>query len=956
MTDGDITPKIVREFETHCATYFMNTKDGVADELKVTKILGCFENNLVADWASTEQERLAKLSFEEFMKEFRERWLPDDWEQIIRVTMLGTRLDPKVHRFETWAAQIMSHNVSLRNTPSFLTDDQLRSQLDIMMDAELQTLARSQSVSEIKDLHKWMSKIKKIDNERQINLKRMAEFFDDSMRAAKRQNPGQYQSTSSHVGQYRAPRTSGTFANARLAARNPNTSSTSNTTTSHPPRLTEEERRLLHEHEGCLKCREFYIGHRANVCTITLTGNGYKTRTLQDALRAKATRGGTRAAAPPPPAPPVAVTTEATQAPKATELVAAVFPQKTYVVSETSTTDESDSSIASVSDAPPLKGKHFIWKCRVDNPTDRVSVKAKALIDSGAHMVLIRPDLVARLNLSSHPLEKPEKVNVALGSAEQITQLTHYTIICPTSLDSCFRSRPLHAVIAPGLCMPLILGLPFLTTNRITCNYADRTCLINTMTPPYNLLASPQIKEPPPQLNTELPDLLATLKERATTLSIEDELSSRDMELRARIARIFEPPPHVDELPYDPVVRIILKDPNQQIKSRNYPCPRKWKEAWHTLLQQHLEAGRIRPSSAPAGCGAFIIPKADPNVLPRWVNDYRQLNSNTVTDSFPIPLVHEILSDLGQGKVFATLDMTNSFFQTRMHADDVSLTAVNTPWGLYEWVVMPMGIKNAPAIHQRRVTSALRPWIGRICHVYMDDIAIWSRTVEKHTANVTTILQALLDHKLYLNPKKSKLFCSEIRFLGHRISAKGVEADEGKADRIKNWPTPSCAKHVRSFLGLVRYLAAFLPNLAQHTNVLDDLTTKECDKIFPPWSERHQKAFDDIKKLVLSKACLTTIDPSLMPSHKIFVTTDASDTGSGAVLSFGPSYETARPVAYDSRAFKGAELNYPVHEKELLAIIRALAKWRTDLLGYQFEVWTDHRTLEHFNTQRDLSR
>ena len=209
---------------------------------------------------------------------------------------------------------------------------------------------------------------------------------------------------------------------------------------------------------------------------------------------------------------------------------------------------------------------------------------------------------------------------------------------------------------------------------------------------------------------------------------------------------------------------------------------------------------------------------------------------------------------------------------------------------------------------------------------------------------------------MYLNPRKSKLFCSEIHFLGHHISAKGVEADEGKADRIKNWPTPSCAKHVRSFLGLVRYLAAFLPNLAQHTNVLDDLTTKECDKIFPPWSERHQKVFDDIKELVLSKACLTTIDPSLMPSHKIFVTTDASDTGSGAVLSFGPSYETARPVAYDSRAFKGAELIYPVHEKELLAIIRALAKWRTDLLGYQFEVWTDHRTLEHFNTQRDLSR
>ena len=106
----------------------------------------------------------------------------------------------------------------------------------------------------------------------------------------------------------------------------------------------------------------------------------------------------------------------------------------------------------------------------------------------------------------------------------------------------------------------------------------------------------------------------------------------------------------------------------------------------------------------------------------------------------------------------------------------------------------------------------------------------------------------------------------------------------------------------------------------------------------------------------MSPDCLTTIDPRLMPENKIFVTTDASDTGSGAILSFGPSYELVRPVAYDSKSFKGAELNYPVHEKELLAIIRALGKWRTDLLGFRFEIWTDHKTLIHFESQRDLSR
>lgn len=744
---------------------------------------------------------------------------------------------------------------------------------------------------------------------------------------------------------------SGSFSNTRLAARNPNASSTASSSAPHPPpRLTEDERRLLFEHKGCLKCHEFYIGHHANACTVTLTGNGYKTHTLQDALRAKTTWGGARAVQPQP----VAATTESAPVSKTNDLVAAVFPQNAHITADMSAADESDSSITSVSDLPPLKGKHFIWTCRVDNPADRVSVKAQALIDSGAHMVLIRPDLVKRLNLPSHPLEIPERINMVLGSADQITQLTHYVIINPASLDNCFHSKAIHTVIAPGLCMPIILGLPFLCLNHITCNYADRTCLVTMIKPPYNLL-NPERKIAAPSLTTELPDMLASLIEHTTPNAIEEQLLIHEAKLRERFARIFEPPPHVNELPNEPVARIKLKDLNAPVKSRNYPCPRKWKEAWHTLLQQHLDAGHICPSSAPTGCGAFIIPKADPNVLPRWVNDYRQLNANTITDSFPIPLVHEILSDLGQGKVFATLDMTNSFFQTRMHANDVSLTAVNTPWGLYEWVIMPMGIKNAPAIHQRRVTGALRPWIGRICHVYMDDIAIWSRTIEEHTENVAIILQALLDHKLFLNPKKSKLFCSEIRFLGHQISAKGVEADEGKADRIRNWPMLSCAKHVRSFLGLVRYLAAFLPNLAQHTNVLDELMTKDCDKTFPAWSDRHQKAFDDVKRLVLSKACLTTIDPSLMPKFKIFVTTDASDTGSGAVLSFGPAYETARPVAYDSQAFKGVELNYPVHEKELLAIIRALAKWRTDLLGYKIEVWTDHRTLVHFGTQRDLS-
>ena len=424
----------------------------------------------------------------------------------------------------------------------------------------------------------------------------------------------------------------------------------------------------------------------------------------------------------------------------------------------------------------------------------------------------------------------------------------------------------------------------------------------------------------------------------------------------AKFSGVFEPIPHYDKLPTDIEAEIKLIDPNKPIKSRNYPCPRKYKDAWHTLIQQHLKNGVIQHSSSPFASPAFIIPKADPTVLPRWVNDYRQLNENTVTDSHPLPRIDDILNDCAKGKYWAILDMTNSFFQTRMHPKHVPYTAVSTPFGLYEWLVMPMGLKNSPAIHQRRVTKALGNLIGKICHIYLDDIVIWSNSLEEHERNVSLVLQALEAAHLYCNPKKTHLFCTEINFLGHHISPRGIEADNSKTERILSWPIPKSVTQMRSFLGLVRYIAIFLPKLADHTAVLNELTHKECEKTFPPWLPKHQIAFDSIKHLVTSRECLTTIDLNKLDTHKIFVTTDASDLCSGAVLSFGETWETARPVAFESTTFKGAELNYPVHEKEMLAIIRALKKWRSDLIGVPFLIYTDHKTLENFHQQRELSR
>ena len=213
------------------------------------------------------------------------------------------------------------------------------------------------------------------------------------------------------------------------------------------------------------------------------------------------------------------------------------------------------------------------------------------------------------------------------------------------------------------------------------------------------------------------------------------------------------------------------------------------------------------------------------------------------------------------------------------------------------------------------------------------------------------IFKALQDAKLYVNEKKTKLFQTEINFLGHKIFTRGVEADKKKLDVILNWPQPKSATEVQTFIGLVRYISASLPKLSDHTGKFADLITKDSDKCFPPWSEDHQLAFEAIKALVVSRECLTIINLKLMPDYKIFVTMDASNKGSGAVLSFGKTWESACPVAFESRMFKCAQLHYLVHEKEMLAIIRALDKWCADLLGVPFLVYTDHKTLENFDVQ-----
>jgi hypothetical protein len=573
------------------------------------------------------------------------------------------------------------------------------------------------------------------------------------------------------------------------------------------------------------------------------------------------------------------------------------------------------------------------------------------------------------------------------GKEKVVVKLTKYIKLKLYDLNCWWFSKTVRAIIAPGLCSPIILDLPFLSHNRIVIDHhtqmaIDKTTGFDILNP----VALPPPKAPKKklkQLFTELQedqklliaelkmvcaewlrdychqfetvkpvDVIGAVREHIEGLVAAAKLQALGDTLIKEYSDVFALIPHLDELPTDIYCRIHLKDAAQTIKTRSYSCPRKYREAWQTLIQQHLDAGWIRPSNSAHASPAFLVPKADSIALLRWVNNYWMLNSNTVLDSHLLLRVEDILADCTKGKIWSKLNMTNSFSQTRVHPDNIHLTAVTTLFGLYEWLAMPMGLQNSPPIHQQQMASALRKLIGKICHIYLDDIIIWSSTVEEHERHVHLVLAALWKAKLYCNPKKCQFFRLDIEFLSHWISAQGIEPQTSKIDKILHWPVPKSAMYVRSFLGLVRYVSWFLPKLADYTAILTPLTTKAAKRAFPEWTSDHQNAFQAIKGIVISRECLTVINHENMGKNKVFVT---CDWRTGATLSYGETWETARPVAYNSIQLKAAEKNYPVHEKELLAIIRALKKWCSDLLGIPIYVYTDHRTLENFDTQRDLS-
>ena len=392
----------------------------------------------------------------------------------------------------------------------------------------------------------------------------------------------------------------------------------------------------------------------------------------------------------------------------------------------------------------------------------------------------------------------------------------------------------------------------------------------------------------------------------------------------------------------------IIIDPDAKIPFRKlYHLSPKEQEATRVYITSLLKQGVIRPSRSPFGAPLFFAKQ--PGRPLRGVVDYRALNAITKRNNAPLPRTDEMFDRFGGAKYFTKMDLKTGFHQIRVREIDIEKTAFNLKYGQFEYLVMPMGMANAPATFQTLMNNILREFIDVFCMVYMDDIIIFSRSLAEHREHVAAVLRKLKEHKLYVSPGKCEFMKEEIEFLGFIVTRKGLKVNPAKVKVIKEWPRPSTLRDLRAFLGLVQYFRRFIKGFSRIAAPLTNLTKKNVG--LRSWDDECSKSFKFLKDSLTNAPLLRSPDWSKPFRGHI----DASQEAVGGTLT-QPFPDGEHPIAYSSQKLSPAERNYSASDRELLGLVSFLKRFRCYLEGSEFEIFTDNQVLKHFFTKEKLSR
>jgi hypothetical protein len=588
---------------------------------------------------------------------------------------------------------------------------------------------------------------------------------------------------------------------------------------------------------------------------------------------------------------------------------------------------------------------------------------ATLLLDSGASSEFIDPAFARRVGLTLTPSSRTVKLadGTVVNAKGQVA--TACTLAAakgdPISFDATFTATPLEGYDA-------ILGMSWLAAHDPLIGWSNRSITIRPAGTKIQRLIRPlECVDDQPNIARMASLTLKGLRRAHKRGEVE--------ELYTVVVRPNDSTPS-DPVKEDPAAEALIKEfadvfppklPDGrppvrgaehtiELKPGSRPPPvrplrhqsSKDLAVFEEYTRTLVEAGQIRPSSSQYGAMALIVRKKDGT--PRVVVDYRALNELTVKNKYPLPLMDELFDRVHGAKFFSKLDLRTGFHQIRIAEADIEKTAFRTRYGSFEYLVLPMGLCNAPGTFMQLMNDTFRDLLDKSVLVFLDDILIFSRTKEEHIKHVREVLERLRQQKLYAKLSKCELFRNEVEFLGHRIGAGGLAVSQDKVQNVREWPAPKNVHDVRSFLGLAGFYRRFVKDYSKIALPLTELT--KTTTTFE-WGPTQIAAFEALKRALCSTPILLIPDPS----KPYTLNCDACDYAIGATIQQDHG-NGLQPVAYMSRKLKPAEINWDTREKEFFALVEACTRWRHYLHSDQpFTLLSDHDSLKYHKTMPHLS-
>jgi len=373
-------------------------------------------------------------------------------------------------------------------------------------------------------------------------------------------------------------------------------------------------------------------------------------------------------------------------------------------------------------------------------------------------------------------------------------------------------------------------------------------------------------------------------------------------------------------------------------------------------LEENMSKGFIRQSSSPFAARVLFAKKQDGRL--QFCIDYRDINSKTIKNQYPLPLIQETLNLLRQARVYTKLDVCGAYDLLWVKQGDEHKLAFRTRYGLFEPIVMQFGTMNAPADFQGYINNTIREPLDDFASAYLDDILIYSDLEEEHVEHVKWVMKCLLEAGVYLKPEKCEFHKEIVRYLGLIISTTGISMYEDKVETVRNWSREKKTKNgrlhnlfeVQQFLGFCNYYQRFIPKYFDKAEPLTRLTKKDEPFI---WETEQRLAFG----MMVTAFTTAPVLGHFNLDREVIIETDASDYVSAGVLSQYDDEGVLHPVAYFSKKHSPAECNYDIYDMELMAIIKSLEEWRPECEGaaYPLKMKIDHQNLEYFMSTKLLN-